>query len=63
MHNLKEIAIISKINEHFANLMPQINAYDTYHDRGSGFHKTKILMDITYCTFTTLAKAKNIADT
>ena len=57
IHNLREIALTSKINEESPNLIPKINAYDTYYDISTGFHKTKILMEISYCTLDTLAKA------
>lgn len=58
MHNLREIEIISKISSYYKDLIPRINAYDTYYDKATGYHKTKILMDISYCTLGTLAKAK-----
>ena len=57
IHNLKEIALTSKINEACPDLIPKINAYDTYYDPYTGYHKTKILMEISYCTLSTLAKA------
>ena len=55
--NLKEIALTSKINDACPDLIPKINAYDTQFDRDTGYHKTKILMEISYCTLSTLAKA------
>ena len=47
----------SKINDACPDLIPKINAYDTYYDEYAGYHKTKILMQISYCTLSTLAKA------
>ena len=57
MHNLKEIAITSKINEGYPELIPNINAFETEYDKSTGYHKTTLLMSISYCTLITLAKA------
>ena len=54
---MKEIAITSKINEEYPELIPRLNAFDTEYDKSTGYHKTKILMEISYCTLSTLSKA------
>ncbi len=54
---MKEIAITSKINEKYPELIPRLNAFDTEYEKSTGYHKTKILMEISYCTLSTLSKA------
>jgi serine/threonine protein kinase len=38
MQNLKEIAVTSKINEKYPELIPRLNAFDTYYDKSTGYH-------------------------
>ena len=49
--------MISKINKECKDIMPKIYAFEAGIDNASGNYKTKILMDMGYCTLSRYAKA------
>ncbi len=49
--------MMSKINEKCKDIMPKINVFEAEIDKGSGFYKTKIVMEMGYCTLEKYAKA------
>ncbi len=54
---MREIAMISKINENCKEIMPKIIAFESELDLGNGYYNIKILMDTGYCTLDNYAKA------